>query len=127
MLTGGEPMLKPDLVKEIIKKIRASSDAKLYMYTADCSKIEFYDILELLDGVTLTLHEPKDIKAFLKLNMILNSNDGFYFEKSLKLNIFKEVQLLKGIDLKMWKVKDNMVWIKDCPLPKDEVFMRLGG
>ena len=24
-----------------------------------------------------------------------------------------------------WKIKDNIVWIKDCPVPTNEVLMRL--
>ena len=46
-----------------------------------------------------------------------------YVKKSLRLKVFKGVDV-SGIDLSLWDVKDNIEWIKDCPLPEDEVLMR---
>jgi hypothetical protein len=45
--------------------------------------------------------------------------------KSLRLNVFKGVSLAE-LNLSCWKVKPNIKWIKNCPLPEDEVFMRAG-
>ena len=42
----------------------------------------------------------------------------------MRLNIFHNVDIAK-IDLVKWIVKKDITWIKNCPLPKDEVFMRL--
>jgi len=39
------------------------------------------------------------------------------------LNVFKGISL-DGIDLSLWKVKENMTWIRDCPLPDNEEFLR---
>jgi hypothetical protein len=44
-------------------------------------------------------------------------------KKSLRLNVFKGVSVPKTWS--NWIVKKNMVWIKNCPLPEDEVFMKL--
>jgi hypothetical protein len=32
---------------------------------------------------------------------------------------------MTGVDTTNWIVKDNMRWIKNCPLPDDEVFLKL--
>lgn len=34
ILTGGEPLLEPDLVKNVIRMIRNKTDAKIILYTA---------------------------------------------------------------------------------------------
>ena len=123
MLTSGEPMLNPDLVMQTILKIRKQNKSvNIYMYTA---KINDYAIPYLncvLDGITLTLHNQSDVKNFVKFN---NKLSVLYKLKSLRLNIFKGVKLPKDIDLSYWKVKRNIKWIKNCPLPKHEVFMKL--
>ena len=41
---------------------------------------------------------------------------------SMRLNIFKGVEVGK-LELD-WIVKDNIVWIKDCPLPEGETLMK---
>jgi hypothetical protein len=45
--------------------------------------------------------------------------------RGMRLNVFEGVTIPEDTDLSLWKVKEQMVWIKDCPLPQDEVFMRL--
>lgn len=122
MLTGGEPMLNPPLIALAIHKIRKQSSAPIYLYTADCSDITILlNILGIIDGITLTLHTPKDVKPFKIYNALVS--EGSALSKSLRLNVFKGVSL-KGIDLSKWKVKKDKVWIKNCPIPKDEIFMR---
>jgi len=44
---------------------------------------------------------------------------------SLRLNIFKGIYIPEVVDLSLWKVKKDMEWISNCPLPEDEVFMKL--
>lgn len=121
LLTGGEPMLDYKLVYQTIKKIRKeNSKAKIYMYTAKVDNLEeSFNILNMIDGITVTLHEESDVPSFLKFE-----NYNYQHNKSLRLNIFKGVSL-NGLEFKNWKIKDNIKWIRNCPLPKDEVFMRL--
>jgi hypothetical protein len=38
------------------------------------------------------------------------------------LNIFKGIETPK---VEGWKIKNNIVWIKNCPLPEDEIFGKL--
>ena len=117
LLTGGEPMRDAFLLVCIIAEIRQQNPAaKIYLYTAEPSR-ELRKILHLIDGVTVTIHKQNDIYAF-----------GLFYEhlpimdKSLRLNIFKGV-VVKG-RYPEWVIKDNIEWIKDCPLPEGEVFMR---
>lgn len=75
-----------------------------------------------LDGITLTLHDQKDASlahSFVSWVNIHELPKGI----SLRMNIFKGIDC-SSLDLHKWRVKDNMEWIKNCPLPKDEVFMR---
>lgn len=122
--TGGEPMLKPELIKEVAAKFYYRT--KIYVYTAKIDNLDaVMDVLNVVGGLTVTLHEQSDVDNFIKLNDMLLPMYYWMRGKSFRLNIFKEVSLPEGINLEMWKVKDNMVWIKDCPVPSDEVFMTL--
>ena len=123
MLTGGEPMLKPNLVINIVKEIRAQSFAKVIMYTAKSKRaFDLIAMLHILDGITLTLHEPFDVKPFIELNnLLLRMNIA---EKSLRLNVFKGIDI-SGIDSSLWEVKQGIEWIKDCPLPINEEIKKL--
>jgi len=123
ILTGGEPLLRPDLVRRTIHEILAQTEAPIYLYTAKVNGPAIFErILALLDGVTLTLHSRKDVKEFKILNNYLLQTQ--LPGKSLRLNVFAGISLT-GIDLSLWTVKKNIKWIKDCPLPVEEVFMRL--
>jgi hypothetical protein len=124
MITGGEPMLFPSKIFEVVRNIRISNPrANIYMYTAKVDNlVHLMPILDILDGICLTLHEQTDVGNFYILDMILRREPYLLKRLSLRLNIFK------GIDVKInraWKVKDNMEWIKDCQLPEGEDFKRL--
>ena len=124
LLTGGEPMLYPDEIYEIIDGIKVeNSTAKIYLYSAKFNPALIYLLhISYLDGLTFTLHDSDDIRLFNLLNDQLLKLS--LTNKSLKLNVFKGVNV-SGINLSLWTVKDNITWIKNCPLPVDEVFMRL--
>lgn len=123
ILTGGEPLLNPGLIRETVRRIRAESSAPIYLYTAwrDDPWL-LATTLMLVDGITLTLHTRKDTEPFEEFNKVIKflGIEG----KSLRLNVFHGVSTGKA-DLSNWVVKKNMRWIKDCPLPTDEVFMRV--
>jgi hypothetical protein len=130
IITGGEPMLFPNSIRRLILKLRveSSAKAKIILYTASTKKysellvlISFY-----LDGLTVTLHDNEDVKPFLKFNeKILNLEKGIFNTKSLRLNIFKGIEIPKDTDLSMWKIKSDMIWLKDCPLPEGEELLKL--
>jgi len=132
LLTGGEPMLYPDKVEKIIREICKQARncrhwPNVYMYTAELSKPqELQDLFYgYLDGVTITLHEPNDFLLFKDFSKL------FYYplwieNYSFRLNVFKEVGKLDLSEdiLKYWKIKENIEWIKNCPLPDGETLMR---
>ena len=123
VLTGGEPMLMPEFVKHVVKKIRQeNSEAKIYMYTAKVDTKEIYDVLKIIDGITVTLHEQEDVEPFLSLDTELYYRH--HATKSLRVNVFSNVKFDKNFIFMPWKIKDKIEWIKDCPLPENEVLMR---
>lgn len=123
MLTGGEPMLDPYKVWRTVCRIRYSNlQAAIYLYTAkvdDTPKSLF--LLSMLDGMTVTLHEQSDLEPWKWFAQSLDTVDR---AKSLRLNVFAEVEL-GDADTCGWDVRDSMVWDTDCPLPDNEVLMRL--
>ena len=124
ILTGGEPMLRPKIVLEAIRKIRNQSKAKIILYTAYLNPYNSltYQVLAELDGVTLSLHEQSDINNFQTLQVVIKpAMKDWDFSK--RLNVFKEVDLT-NIDTSGWVVKKDVEWIENCPLPENEVFMR---
>ena len=128
MLTGGEPMLNVELVYKHIYYFRNRDYTnKIYMYTAKTDKyFELLGVLSALDGITVTLHDNEDVENFTKFSNILYTmyNSEYLHSKSLRLNIFKDIIVpYLPVHSKFWQIKDNIEWIKNCPLPRDEVFM----
>lgn len=129
ILTGGEPMLNTGRLMSIIMDVKMENpDALIYMYSAKMDDPDaLIGIMRYIDGVCLTIHEYKDGCHFVDLDWRLRTNSAFKMrDKSLRLNIFKEA----GFELKYmndWKIKYDMEWITNCPLPKDEVFMKWNG
>ena len=127
VLTGGEPMLNPEYVLGVIDAIRAEVPTPIYLYTAKVSNYRaLTEILLRIDGLTVTLHEQSDVPDFAGLLTYLEAVnfDLRLRSKSLRLNVFEGVSV-SAVQLEGWKVKDNMRWIMDCPLPEGETLMRL--
>lgn len=122
LLTGGEPLLHPNIVKHTIRRIRKETATPIYLYTATNNVTAFLDILQYVDGICLTIHEQRDVQPFKILNKILMTINTS--GRSLRLNIFHNI-ILGNINLIKWKVKNNIAWIKNYPLPENEIFMRL--
>lgn len=121
MITGGEPLLVPVTLMLAISDIRDQTDAPIYIYTAMVKDSEYLKtVLRYVEGITLTLHEQKDAEAFQELNSTMSESER---AKSLRLNVFSNVDMT-GVDTTGWTVKSGIEWIKDCPLPDDEVFKR---
>lgn len=126
ILTGGEPMLMPNKVRMLVNTIRKQTrdETKIYMYTAKTDNLQgALSVLYFLDGMTVTIHDIGDWTPFGKFNSRLPVK----CDKSLRLNVFKTCRLRNYYMFDKWKVKDDVEWLKDCPLPPNEVFMRLKG
>lgn len=119
MLTGGEPMLHPEIVVRAIDTIRLQTKSPLILYTALLTdKKTLGKILDNIEGVTITLHTPEDVAPFLAFDQYYTGNPAF----SYRLNIFRGVGHVTCSP--RWKTKDDITWIKDCPLPPGETLMR---
>ena len=125
MLTGGEPMLDAWWTWYIIKDIHNKApDAKLYMYTAKINDLfRLLTLINILDGITVTLHTQHDVGDFLKLDATLGYCRSDIRSKSFRLNVFKGISILKPAPL--WLIKSDIEWIENFPLPENEVFKRL--
>lgn len=120
MLTGGEPMLNPKLVIEVAARFPLETQTIVYTAKVD-DPDDVFAVLAAVDGMTITLHEPSDVSSFWQFIDCCAEIGQF---KSMRLNVFE------GIEgdfsrLDNWKVKTGIKWIKNCPLPADEVFLRL--
>jgi organic radical activating enzyme len=127
LITGGEPMLFPDKIINLCNEIRWYNNLylqrkpKIFVYTAKINNLEaILNILNIVDGMTITLHEQSDVLDFLILNDAIKHTNR---KKSLRLNVFKDI-MVPPIN-KRWKVKNNIEWIKNCSLPEGETFGRL--
>lgn len=123
ILTGGEPMLKPFVVHSICARIRyVNPKANIYMYTAKSRPpANLIAALAWLDGITLTLHEPKDVQDFWRFQEWYRRS-RYARAKDMRLNIFEEAGDMPHY-IPYWR-QQNMVWQKECPLPDQEVLMR---
>ena len=120
-ITGGEPMLFPTRILNTVTNIRKESSSPVVVYTAKTNNIrEFKTVLKRVDGITLTIHEQEDVPNFH--NLCYSLSNGDIKDKSLRLNIFEDIKI--GTVPGYWKAK-TISWVDDCPLPSDEVFMRL--
>jgi len=112
-ITGGEPMLYPDRLIEIINILKRNGNQKIFLYTAwPYPKKTFLKILKMLDGVTLTLHAHLDRYMFID-----NGYDKMKFPgKEMRVKAFSVKNFEVTGD---WKVIPTK-WISDCPMPPDE-------
>ena len=126
MITGGEPMLFAEEITSYVQYIKSHNpDILAYVYTAKVDNLDdSVKVLRNIDGFTLTLHESKDIVPFNKFNDVLLEHPELIEGKSMRVNIFKEVGEVKS-DTSNWVVKDDMVWIENCPVPDDEDFKKI--
>jgi len=129
MITGGEPMMEPLTVIDTVCKIRQTSSAKIILYTADTRQPKLLmSILALCDGITLTLHDQNDFIPFLVFNSLVYFYPHAFENKSLRLNVFKEVKISDqnfGLISQQWEVKKDIVWLDPCSLPDGEILMKL--
>lgn len=94
LLTGGEPMLRPDLVARVIGLIRESVQTPIYLYTADTSHpLTLIALLRGIEGVTVTLHEQEQVEDFEWLLEMMQGNYRALEGKSLRLNVFEGVDV----------------------------------
>lgn len=120
IFTGGEPMMRTDRLWRLIVNINFIKP--MYLYTAlPCTGNFASLIYRQLTGYTLSIHTQNDIENFLSNQRIIESD--LRNTPSLRLNIEENVKI-PPLDLSKWKVKIIQM-VDSCPLPSDEVLMRL--
>jgi organic radical activating enzyme len=128
MITGGEPLLFDTQLRKLLTNLQSVSAPKI-LYTANpIVELIYLFVDKLLDGVTITLHTADDINIFLLFDTALHSIQHYdtYDTLSLRVNIFNEVNISSlGTLFCNWKIKNNIEWIEDCPLPTNEDFLRI--
>lgn len=124
MFTGGEPMLIQDrIMEEVLKARKQNPDIRLVLYTAKLDDpVAIRDMMDVMDGLTVTLHDPQDVPLFRELDAYLSKNLKYILEKYLRCNVFKEAGKIESSSL--WHLKTDMEWIPDCPLPVGETLMK---
>jgi organic radical activating enzyme len=135
LLTGGEPMLYPARLSNIIDYIKSKTDAKIILYTAKFELPDIVYIINVLDGITVTFHSQKDVdnfeKAFIKaVGYFGDDFENLIKDRSFRINSFVDIDISKLEKLysyKYFKIKKDINWIKNCPLPKGEVLYRWSG
>jgi hypothetical protein len=129
LITGGEPLHSNILNKTLtllkyLNIVDINPERKVIIYTTQSNNV--LSVLDYVDGITLTIHHQRDVMDFIHLLFDLeNHNYEALKKKSLRLNIFEGITLPDYANLSLWKVKKDMVWVENCPLPENEVFMRL--
>jgi hypothetical protein len=128
-ITGGEPMLFPARVIELVTRLRRMWPGTFIgMYTATAYHIgDVLEVLRVLDGMTLTLHETYDVSSFTQLQKKLLEYKGWppVWGKTMYLNVFGDIETAVPIDPRIWKRVKIVEWIPNCPLPPNERFERL--
>jgi hypothetical protein len=126
-ITGGEPMLYPQQLIAWIKRYRALEDyfdldrTNLILYTAFTKDRDMlFKVLELVDSMTITLHNQDDVSPFEVFNMKLE-NTGPY-DKSLRLSIFGDL-VMHNKPLPLWNTMKNRVALDQCPVPEDDMLV----
>lgn len=72
--------------------------------------------------MTITIHDNNDVDSVHRLQ---NNEMELMSSKMMYLNIFRQVTRPVAILPDVWKRVKLVDWIPNCPLPEDEVFMRL--
>jgi len=130
LLTGGEPMLYPGVVLGVTRALKEQNPKqKVYLYTARYDP-RFKRIMEVIDGVTYTLHENttvEDVEDFnaAQLDIVLASAENKSNRLSLAPNITWAINIApyiwRNIKIKRWRT------IEDGALPPQENIFYLQG
>jgi len=115
ILTGGEPLMRPGLLRTVAEEIKRQTDAKVYVYSAWDGDLSFIaDTLSYVDGITLSLYTWRDVSRIPELTELIKAKG--LDTRSLRINSF-----LAPVDAdpEIWKVKYK-TYLKDCPIPDHE-------
>lgn len=132
ILTGGEPMFEYEKLKGISVFVKSRwPNIKLFLYTASLiTPRRTIDVMEYLDGLTVTLHTENDLRDLLMFRYwILNNKQALKKSKTMSMRVctfnnHPDITKFRHL-FYSWTVKTDKVWITEKHLPKDETYMRL--
>ena len=125
MITGGEPVLEPEKLMNLLNWLDEHIDHRvpIYFYSARYDRILYEKILRFITGLHFTLHAECNDEDVMDLRALSTFLKHYGYRKSLRLAIDKRVYDrydLSNIDFSAWSIVRKMVWLKDCPLPEGE-------
>jgi len=134
MITGGEPLLRPEATEAILDVLRRQNpDAKFYLYTAWCPRGHtdvMRSILSKLDGIQYTLHtgsSEEDIERFARMEELVSrrrwGGPGEAF--SARLYIVPGMWRRFNLQPDSWTRIEKKPWVENCPLPEGETLITL--
>ncbi len=135
ILTGGEPMLRGDKTLETVRQLRLHYKKPIYLYTAHFNvknRKYFEEILELIDGITFTLHynaTAEEVIQLLELSDIIDNygywrgTGDFYSRLNIAENLCTDrfIGALKDF----WDKVSELIYMEDCPVPEGEELVYL--
>ena len=125
ILTGGEPMLYPEQIIDLVIKIREiKSDIIIYLYTANY-KFLLERLIGLIDGITYTLHERCSFKDVENFQVVQQMAMEFSYDKSFRLFINKNNEKAITIMPDLWdRIKiAGTLSEEDCDYPEDDLII----
>lgn len=119
LITGGEPTLYPDDVISAAKKLhKQNPNVLVYLYTTLLVR-ELEDILQVVDGVTYTIHKDAtetDIKIFVRTQELFQSFKNHSFLLSIDKDLDKIIPIIPSV----WKHVKIKGWKTKCIVPVNE-------
>lgn len=123
-ITGGEPMLYPERVKQVCEKVKIiNPNAKIYLYSAQFTP-KMWEIVTLVDGIHYSLHEGAGEKEIIDFNSF-QTLVAFNKEKSFRLYINNRCNPPITIFPNAWKRVEVKPFMENCPLPENEKLFSL--
>lgn len=123
VVTGGEPLLEPELLIFFIKKLRKQNkNVKVFLYTACLDVQQYKKIAGEFDGITVTLHAECNDNDILKLKDLSEwiSEDGI-MRLFIDQRVYNKYDL-SNIDLSEWNVIRKLEWKENCkPAPNEDL------
>lgn len=127
VLTGGEPMLMGDkFLVQLIKKLRKQNKYQsIYLYTASLALDEHEKVLNLLDGITVTLHAEATDNDIRNLKYMSENLYGEYLDMRLFIDerVYDKYDL-SNICMDAWDVVRKLKWKEKCePADNEDLFL----
>jgi organic radical activating enzyme len=112
VLTGGEPMIIPHIVMEIVK--RYHHEHEIFMYT-QIPAPAYHVIFNFLSGVTVTLHDKLNLRTLAYYEDFIQQYTG---NCNWRLYLMPEMHDTE-YNPDLWDVVRKIEILDECPCPED--------